>query len=121
VSEEKGWEVPGVGKLVVGIKTELMRVSSNDVVVHVQFPPGTPKERQVEFAKALRKEFPPRVRMAFTSPGVKLNVSRPKVINLTIANSELTMVDAMQRIEQVLHEEADTITISLTNITWRKP
>jgi hypothetical protein len=114
------WDIPGVGKLVAGIKTELMRVSPNDTVVHVQFPPGTPKDRSAQFAEALRKEFPPRVRMAFTTPGVKLNVMRAKEVNLTIKNCTLSMRDAVDRITQILEEKADVVNISLEGITWRK-
>lgn len=114
------WDIPGVGKLVAGIKTELMHVSPNDVVVHVSFPPGTSKERSAQFATALRREFPAKVRMAFTTPGVKLHVHRAREVNLTIANCDLSMEEAVERIEQVLQGRADIINISLTNIKWRK-
>lgn len=114
------WDIPGVGKLVSGIKTELMHVSPNDVVVHVAFPPGTSKERSAQFATALRREFPPKVRMAFTTPGVKLHVHRAREINLTIANCEMSKKDAQDRVERILEEEADIVNISFTNITWSK-
>lgn len=113
------WDIPGIGKLVAGIKTELMHVGTNDTVVHVQFPPGTPKERSAQFAQALRREFPPRVRMAFTTPGVQLHVSRPKEINLTIANCEMTKKDVVDRVTQILKEEADSVTIKIEGIKWK--
>ena len=113
------WEIPGVGQLVSGIKTELMHCN-NDTVVHVQFPPGTSKERSSQFATALRKEFPAKVRMAFTTPGVKLNIQRPRNVNLTLTNLELTQSDVLEQISLALDESADNIHITLNNVTWKK-
>jgi len=114
------WDIPGVGQMVAGIKTELMKVSSNDVVVHIQFPAGTPPQRSSAFAQALRKEFPPRIRMCFTTPGVKISVSRPKEINLTLQNCELSMEDVHGYVDKALAEEADTVNIVISNIKWKK-
>ena len=114
------WDIPGVGKMVAGIKTELMRVSPNETVVHVQFPPGTPKDRSAQFAAALRREFPPKVRMAFTTPGVHLNVMRAREVNLIVKNTELSMQEAVDRIAQVLEDEADVVNITLEGAKWKK-
>jgi len=114
------WDIPGVGKMVAGIKTDLMRVSPNETVVHVQFPPGTSKDRSAQFAEGLRREFPPKVRMAFTTPGVKLNVIRAKEVNLIVRNCTLTMQEAVDRVTQILEEKADVVNITLEGITWRK-
>jgi hypothetical protein len=114
------WDIPGVGKMVAGIKTELMRVSPNETVVHVQFPPGTPKDRSAQFAAALRREFPPKVRMAFTTPGVHLNVMRAREVNLIVKNTELSMQEAVDRIAQVLEDEADVVNITLEGVKWKK-
>lgn len=114
------WDIPGVGQLVAGIKTELMKVSPNDVVVHVQFPAGTSHDRSAAFAQAMRREFPPRVRMCFTTPGVKINVSRPKEINLVLQNCELSKDDVHGYVAKVLAEEADTVNITISNIKWKK-
>lgn len=114
------WDIPGVGKLVAGIKTELMRVSPNETVVHVQFPPGTPRERAAQFAEGLRREFPPKVRMAFTTPGVQLNVLRAKEVNLIIKNCEMTRQEVDTKITQILDQQADITRIEIENIKWKK-
>jgi len=114
------WDIPGVGQLISGIKTELMKVSSNDVVIHVQFPAGTPHDRSAAFAQAMRKEFPPRVRMCFTTPGVKISVSRPKEVNLTLQNCEMSMADVHDYVDKALAEEADTVNIVISNIKWKR-
>ena len=114
------WNIPGVGKLVAGIKTELMRCNPNETVVHVQFPPGTSKERSAQFATALRREFPQKIRMAFTTPGVKLSVHHPKTVNLTLTNIELTQREASKHIAQILREKADNVHITINNVTWKE-
>ena len=87
-------------------------------VIHVQFPPGTPKERSTAFAQAMRQEFPPDVRMVFTTPGVKIDVHRPKTINLTISDCEMTVKEITKRIAQLLEEKADILNIRIQNIKW---
>jgi hypothetical protein len=115
------WELPGVGKLISGIRTEILKIDGDVAVVHVQFPPGTPKDRSAAFAEAIRKEFPKPIRMVFTTPGVKIDVRRPKVINLNISNCVLTHKEAEKKISQVLKEEADTVTINIDKVRWKKP
>jgi hypothetical protein len=118
-SEEKtAWDIPGIGKLVSGIKVQLMKVNLNDTVVHVQFPSGTPRERSEQFARALRKEFPPRVRMAFTTPGVKIDVSRPKEVALRISNCRMSREEIHKQIDRALAEPADKVEIVLSDIEW---
>lgn len=116
--EKVAWDIPGVGKLVSGVKVQLMKLNLNDTVVHVQFPPGTPKDRSAQFAQALRKEFPPRVRMAFTTPGVQLTVHRPKEVALRISSCRMSREEVHEQIDKVLAEKADKIEIVLSDIEW---
>ena len=113
------WDVPGVGQLIAGLKTELMRCNTADTVVHVQFPPGTPHDRSEQFARALRREFPAKVRMAFTTPGVKLAIHRPRTVNLTLTNMELSHNDVVEHISKILEEKADQVHITLNNVTLK--
>ena len=114
------WGDPGIGNIISGIKAELVKVGGDEVVVHVTFPPGTPKERSSSFAKRLREQFPSSVRMVFTTPGVQINISRPKTVNLSISDCSIAISDLKDRISQVLTEEADTINIRLHNVSIEK-
>ena len=114
--EKTIWDIPDVGKLVAGIKTQLMKCSPNDTVVHVQFPKDVPADRSAKFAERLRKEFPSKVRMAFTTPDVKLNISRPKEINLLIRNCEISKNELNKQILQLLRETADIVNITLDHV-----
>jgi len=114
------WEIEGIGKLISGIKTEIIKLEGEMPVVHVQFPPGTPKDRSAAFAQAMRHEFPPDVRIIFTTPGVKLEVHRPKTVNLTISDCEITLLEAEKKIEQILKEKSDIINIRMHNVIWKK-
>jgi len=116
--EKVTWDIPGIGKLVSGIKVQLMKLNPNDTVIHVQFPPGTPKDRSAQFAQALRKEFPPKVRMAFTTPGVQLNVHRPKEVALRISSCKMSKQEIHEQIDRVLSQEADKVEIVLSDIEW---
>lgn len=112
------WGMPGIGNFISGIKHELIEVGGADVVVHVTFPPGTPKDRSAAFAKKLREQFPTSVRMVFTTPGVQLSVHRPKTINLNISDCPMTMGEIKEKIDRILKEKADTINIRLHNISF---
>lgn len=116
--EKTVWDIPGVGKFVSGLKVQLMKVNLNDTVVHVQFPAGTSKERSAQFAQALRKEFPPRVRMAFTTPGVTLNVSRPREVALRISGCKMSKQEVREQIDKILSEPADKIEIVVSDVEW---
>ena len=117
-TEDEKWQDPQFRKVVNGIKTEMLKVSSDEVVVHVKFPQGTPKDKRNEFATRLRQEFPQKVRMAFTTPGIEILVKRPKTIDLKIINCEASIDDIHDRIKQVLASDADHINIHLSNISW---
>jgi len=112
------WNIPEIGKLISGVKTEIIKTEGELPVVHVQFPPGTPKERSSAFAKAMREEFPVNVKIVFTTPGVKIEVHRPKVINLTISDCVVTVEELENNINKILEDQADVVNIRIHNITW---
>ena len=112
------WNVPGITRLLAGVKTEVLRLSGEYPVVHVQIPPGTPRARSEEFAKRVRNELPPEIKIIFTTPGVKIDVKRPKVVNLIVSDCVINKFDLKDRIDDLLSSEADTINIKIHNVEW---
>jgi hypothetical protein len=113
-------EEEGLYKIISGLKTEIIKLEGEMPVVHVQFPPGTSKDRSSAFAQAMRQEFPADVKIVFTTPGVKIDVHRPRVVNLTITDCEVTVKDIENRISHLFKEEIDIINIRIHNVKWKK-
>lgn len=100
------WQLPGaMKKLPDGSEIREESLGADQVLLHVTFPAGTDTERISNFARAFTRELPKNVRAIFTEEDIRINIQRPRAVNLNISDNTIESDVLLEQIRRLVENQ----------------
>ena len=114
------WQLPGTIKnLPNGSKIREESIGADTVLLHVTFPQNTFENdysRIDKFAKSFSNTLPKNTRAVFTEEGIKINVTRPRSVSLTMTDNTIHSRVLIEQIEELVKDKSiHQVNIFITN------